>query len=261
MYFVSFQPKDWRTCHRGRQWERDRCGFAPMYACLAETAIVTAIGTGWIIPSVPEVAVWFKSNDWLAVPKELQYAYVNGFIQMPHGEYMDRRSLAKVAKMSVNELDKFMRDWESYSSEFLFDPAKIRPIAEVDVKDAVLAFVDKSDNRDTFYKDVDSVIEHDVQTVFDAFRENGSRRTDEELRRMAVAKFWFETYIENGIVIGDYSRIVGFHDGEPRPAVTKVFDAGYRARRDKFNDDPTHANFKEYVRYMRKKFGVLGDFT
>ncbi len=240
--------------------ERERCGFAPMYACLAESAVITAIGTGWILPSMPEMAVWFRSNDWLAVPKEMQYAYCNGLIDVLDGKYVDRKELAEIAGMTVNELDRFMRDWESYSSEFLFDPAGIKPIAEIPVKDAVLEFVEASDNKAAFYADMDSVIERNYELLRSVAEEDGIDRTDLDLRRMATAGFWFDVYIENGLAMRDYGRIVGFHDGETRPAVSKVFDGGYRKRRDAFTENPTHANFKEYVRYMRKKFGVLDDF-
>lgn len=258
MYFVSFQPRDWQTCKRGRKREAMRCGFAPMYACLAESAAIALINIGIIHPQCPEVAVWFKSNDWRSVPKMLQYAWCNDFIEMTgkEGDYMTRKALAELFGQSVLDIDNLIREKMPYDFEYLFDPTAIKPIAEVDIKGAVMAYVDTTDNKDEWLKYQDESIKRWREIITESVLSEGMKHTREEIERAGDAFFWFDTYRQNGLLVQDHRRIIGCKKGEDELNTVKIMDTGYVKRRNAFADMPTEKNLREYIRYMKKKIEI-----
>lgn len=253
MYFVSFQPHDWRIAVKKPEYRElysDVTGWNGMYCIPAERLDVALVNACGICPTTPELCLWFKTNDWYAIPKIEHYQYLD---DGPVPVCCSRAGLVR-AHRKAGRTDRFedmMTQVTPYDFEFLVDRDSIEPFYVTDIKARMLEVCTKTDKPGDADVRAD-VIGSNVRVWTERYRESDSIwMTEERAPRDAEAVAWFQWYaVYNDYFIKDYKRVIGMKPGERDVSTAGVHPSKYDKLRAAFDKYPSKKTFTAFVKYM-----------
>lgn len=254
MHFVSFQPKDWREplirINRDAAYA-DQIGFNPMYCNMAENATIAVINACLCRPTTPEVALFFKTRDWYSIDRiEHCQALKDGSKRRPICFPRDRcaelfREHGTVDKISF---ERFIEEMLPYRFEYLVDPSKIEPIAEIDIRS-------RFDDDAEFLERVSKMVQGYIDRRKESYegRDEKMGQTPERAVRDGAAEAWWNWYcMDNDMFIQDYNKIFGSKIGEDVLSMKRVDMNKFDKLVGKFGADPSKKTLDAYVAYMEK---------
>jgi hypothetical protein len=248
MLFVSFQPYDWRTAVRLKDgWHipqiyEEELGFNPMYCISAEQLDVALINACLIEPCTPEVAVFFKTNEFWMVERIEHYKWLKTKGRAPF--IFSREGLK--ARGLLGSVADFLTEYKPFDFEYLVNRDTIKVIKEIDIKAMVeTEFGDKKALQDG--------LEAWLKVSRESYRPeiwapNGV--TKERYFRNEEAWYYFSTYIRNDFFVRDYKRIVGMKNQEEEVIADNAGDMRINDLKNEFDEHPSQENLDAYIEYM-----------
>lgn len=251
MYFVSFQPYDWRTAVRSPDYKEmyyGELGFNPMYCIPAERLDIAAISAILIVPVTPEVAVFFKTNDWWCVHKVSHYRALGGG---PLPIVFSRGDLSALYMQGGHRgrFEDFLMGAMPYNFEFMVNRDSVVPFAEVDIK----TVASKSLLSEGFTEEhLRGVIAQSLESWEETYaNKHDPFMTSDRVARNCEASCWWQWYcVENDMFIKDYKRSIGVRPGDRNVSMARVDSAERDSLNILLNDDPSDENLAKFVQYL-----------
>lgn len=193
MRFLTFQPYDWRETTKKRAIY-DYLGIDAVYCINADQMDTAFINTCLVTPTIPELAVYFETEDFYLIDKVEQEKSTMSSDPMNIG-VASSDSYREIAAENEMSLSKYLEMYFPYKFEYVIDKKLIKNELTIDVCDSVLNGLDWSDEKKL--KEVNSSV-REYQMRFWDFRKEKPRNfkgiSDALLLRSSAAYKYFEMY-------------------------------------------------------------------
>lgn len=193
MRFLTFQPYDWKKTTQKRAIY-DYLGIDAVYCINADQMDTAFINTCLVTPTIPELAVYFETDDFYLIDKVEQEKSTMSSDPMDIG-VASSESYREIASEYEMSLSDYLEKYYPYKFEYVIDKKLIKNELTIDVCDAVLNGLDWSDEKKL--KEVNKSVQ-EYQIRFWNFRKEKPRNfkniSDAVLLRSSAAYKYFDMY-------------------------------------------------------------------
>lgn len=254
MWFVSFQPYDWRTSSKGvTELYTNKLGFNPMYCISCERLDVAYINSALIIANTPEIAVFFKTNDFYMVDRIAHGQSLNNH-DLPIPSILSRKGLKDYLKSKGETnipIPDFLASTMPFKFEFLVNRDDIDVVAEIDIRSRLAEYPEFE--NDEIKEGLRLKAECELSS-YDENYGNCKYMTKERLIRNSNAQMrreWYATI--NDLFIEDYRKIIGLKPSDKNITTEALQEDKVWDVIDDYNENPTQETLDKAVQYFESK--------